>query len=199
MKILVIGAHPDDYELGMAGTILSHVDKGDTVYAILATDGGVLEDGKKRLDEAKEVANFMGIKEVFYLGLKDTEITDGKSTIDLIEKIIDKINPDRIYTHGRTDTHQDHRNLSNASLSAARRVKQVLFFESPSTQTDFGPNFFVDITDYMDKKLEALKLYESVGQLRYFEKDSVIAGAKFRGFQCNRKQAESFHIFRFLE
>lgn len=202
MRIIVIGAHPDDFELGMAGTIMKHVEAGDEVHAIIASAGEVIGLGEQRKKEAVNSSRFLGIKSTTFLNIPDTMITDGKPTIDKIERQIKRIMPDRIYTHSINDTHQDHRNLSRATLSAARRVKQVIFYESPSTDVHFEANFFVDIEKYIDKKIKCLLMFESLhkmGDRRYLEIDAIKGGAYFRGYQCNRKYAEAFKVFRYLE
>lgn len=78
LKIIVIGAHPDDYELGMAGTIMKHVEQGDEVHAIIATKGEVIGMGKQRKEEALKSSKFIGIKSTSFLNLPDAGISDGK-------------------------------------------------------------------------------------------------------------------------
>jgi len=209
MKVLVIAAHPDDYELGMAGTILNHINKKDEVYAILATAGEAISksenndfSNQERKHETEQIAKEMGIKKLFFLGLKDTKILESHDIIEKIEKVILEVNPKRIYVHSRIDTHQDHRNLSNATLSAARKIKQILFYESPSTQTNFSPHFFIDITNYIEQKIDILNKYKTLkclGEKRYLEIEAIKSAASFRGYQSNTRFAESFEVFRYLE
>jgi len=202
MKILVIGAHPDDYELGMSGTIMKHVAEGHEVHGIIATNGDVIGRGSERQNEAKITAKFLGLKSVTFLNMKDTKIEPNKEAIDKIEAHIKRVFPDRIYIHSVNDTHQDHRNLSRATLSAARNVKQILFYESPSSDINFVPNFFVNITNYIERKVECLRLFDSLlklGDRRYLEIEAIKGGAFFRGYQCKVKYAEAFEVFRYLE
>lgn len=91
MKILVIGAHPDDYELGLAGTIMKHVENGDEVHGIVATKGDVIGKGSERLRETKVAGKFLGLKSLTFFDMKDTKIKDDKVTIDKIEKYVNKI------------------------------------------------------------------------------------------------------------
>jgi len=203
MKVLVIGAHPDDYEISIGGTILKHVSKGDEVYSIVATNGDMIGDPQIRKEEARKSADCLGIKKVWFFNLKDTRLNLEEELIYKIEQIILEIKPTRIYTPSPCDTHQDHRALSNATLSAGRKVKQILFYESPSSQTKFVPNFFIDIDTFLDKKIEAIKLHKSVfthdKSRSYLEVDAVKGGAFFRGYQSNLNHAESFEVFRFVE
>jgi len=202
MKVLIIGAHPDDYELGMGGTIAKHVKDSDEVYSIIVSDGEKIGSAEERKKEAKKSSEFLKIKKVYFLGLPDTKISEGSETIDKIEEIVNDINPDRVYTHSSFDTHQDHRNVSKATVSACRNVKHILFFESPSSENDFCPNFFVDISDYLQIKIDALNIYKSLeknGSKRYLEIEAIKGGAYFRGYQAGLKYAEAFKVFRIIE
>ncbi|MDP2926055.1 MAG: PIG-L deacetylase family protein [Nanoarchaeota archaeon] len=201
MNILIVGAHPDDYELGMAGTIKKHSSEGNNVFSIIMSNGEVIGNQKKRVLETKKSAEFLGIKQTYFFNFKDTKISSGIESIAKIEKITKKHNIDRIYTHSLKDRHQDHRNTCMAVLSASRKVKQILFFESPSSDVDFRPTFFVDISKYLKDKVESLRLYKSLLKLkkRYLELKAIKDGASFRGYQSSLESAESFEVFRFIE
>ena len=201
MKILIVGAHPDDYELGMAGTIKKHTHLGDEVYSVIMSNGEVIGNSKKRILEAKKSATFLGIKKIYFLNFKDTEISSGIESIQEIEKIIKEHKISRIYTHSLRDTHQDHRNTCMATLSAGRAVPQILFFESPSSDFNFSPTFFIDITSFFKYKIKSLKFYKSLFNLekRYLEIEAIKSSSYFRGYQSNLKNAESFEVFKFIE
>jgi LmbE family N-acetylglucosaminyl deacetylase len=201
MKVLIIGAHPDDYELGMGGTIKKHSEQGDEVYSIIMSNGEAIGNADKRVLEAKKSAKFLGIKEISFLNFKDTAISSGIEAIKEIEKIINKYGVDRIYTHTFQDTHQDHRNTCKATLSAGKKVNQILFFESPSSNFNFKPTLFVDITAFLKSKIKALKFYKSLVVLnkRYLEIEAIKSSSSFRGYQSNLNKAESFEVFKFLE
>jgi len=201
MKVLIVGAHPDDYEIGMAGTIKKHTSNRDEVYSIIMSKGGKIGHGEERAKESLVSAELLGIKKVFSLDFEDTNIPSGFEAIEKIEKIIKELRINRIYTHSIRDVHQDHRNTSRATLAAGRNVKQILFYESPSSDLDFRPTFFVEITDFLDDKLKVLAAYNSLKKVnkRYFEIEAIKSSASFRGYQSNVKFAESFEIFRFLE
>lgn len=201
MNILIVGAHPDDYELGMAGTIKKHTSEGDSVFSVIMSNGEKIGNAKERILEAKESANILGIKEIYFFNFKDTKISSGIESIDKLEKLINEHNIDRIYTHSFKDTHQDHRNTCKAVLSAGRNVKQILFFESPSSDVDFRSTLFIEISKFLKDKIEALNLFKSLLKLkkRYLEVKAIKSSASFRGYQSNLKYAESFEVFRFIE
>jgi len=201
VKILVVASHPDDYELGMAGAIKKHISEGDSVIAIIMSNGEAIGNTNVRKLEAIKSAKYLGIEKVYFLNFADTKIPSSIKSIRKIEEIIVKNKIDRIYTHSPRDTHQDHRNTCNAVLSAGRGIKQVLFFESPSSGVDFRPTFFVDISNYISNKIESLKIFKSLLKFkkRYLEIEAIQGGAHFRGYQCGLEYAESFEVFRFVE
>ena len=165
------------------------------------SNGEVIGDAKKRKKESKKSAKYLGIKKVYFFNFKDTKISSGIESIKKIEKIIQDNKIDRIYTHSLKDTHQDHRNTCHAVLSAGRNVGQILFFESPSSDVDFRPTFFIDISDYLKEKIDSLSLYQSLLKLkkRYLEIKAISDSASFRGYQSGLRYAESFEVFRFIE
>jgi len=201
MNILSIGAHPDDIEFGCGGTLIKYAKNKNGVYMFVATEGGFGGDAKIRKMEQMEAAKFIGVKEVFWAGLKDTEVEDNRQLILKIEEIINKINPEIVFLNYPDDVHQDHRALAQAGISASRYVKEVLFYEVPTTQR-FEPDIFVDIQDVMDDKLKLLQLHTSqvdktrVKNLTILE--SAQSCANFRGFQGRVKYAEGFKALRVL-
>jgi len=201
MNILIVGAHPDDYELGMAGTIKKHVKEGQNIISIIMSNGEAIGGTNERVKEAKKSSQLLGINTIYFLNFKDTKISSGIESIKKIEQIIKKHKIDRIYTHSLRDTHQDHRNTCLAVLSAGRNVGQILFFESPSSDFDFRPTLFIDISNYLKEKIDSLNIYKSLSKLkkRYLEIKVIKDSASFRGYQSNLKYAECFEVFRFIE
>jgi LmbE family N-acetylglucosaminyl deacetylase len=159
MKILAIGAHPDDIELGAGGTIAKHVNVGDEVHFLVLTCGEKSGDKTERKCEAEESAKILKAKSLTFGEIEDTQISDGIDTIMKIESLINKIRPDRVYTQGVQDRHQDHRNTAYATFSAARKVPEVFSYESPDSYPNFVPQYYVQITDTIPTKLEALKQF----------------------------------------
>ena len=90
MNILIVGAHPDDYELGMAGTIRKHVSNKDNVFSIIMSNGEIIGDTEMRKKEAIKSANYLGIKKTYFLNFKDTRVPSGINAIKELEKIIVK-------------------------------------------------------------------------------------------------------------
>jgi len=200
--VLAVGAHPDDVELGCAGTLALHKLNGDKVYLLVLTKGEASGALDVREKECRKVAGILGVDGLFFGGLGDTKIHDGRETIDVVEKIVDKVKPDIIYAPTHKDTHQDHRNTGHATLSATRRCKIILLYEGASTQRDFYPQVFVDINKTFKVKRKAISVFGS--QLNnhrggYSKAVKAAEGlAKYRGYQAGVKLAEAFEVGKFI-
>ena len=153
MNILAIGAHPDDIEFGCGGTLLKYAEKGHNIFLLVLTVGSVGGDPELRKREQEKAAEFMKAKQVFWGNLRDTELPPPNAVISVIEDVINKIEPNSVFFNYPDDIHQDHRTTAYASVSATRYIKEVLFYEVP-TSKNFEPNVFVDIKDVLDRKIE---------------------------------------------
>ena len=196
MNILAIGAHPDDIEIGCAGTLIKYAQKGHNVFFLLITKGEMGGDAEIRYKEQMKAADIIGVKDVFWGDFKDTELLDeGNEIIHIIEDFIKKIQPSFIFVNFFDDTHQDHRTVNRSALSATRYVKNVMFYEVPTTN-NFTPNVFVDIGSALDRKLEALKAHASQIMKTNIQGLSIIdiarSSALFRGVQGRIPLAEGF-------
>jgi len=200
--VLAVGAHPDDIELGCAGTLALHKLSGDKVYLLVLTKGEASGNAEVREEECKRAADILGVDCLFFGGLKDTEVHDGRETIDIIEKIIDKIKPDVIYAPTYKDTHQDHRNTGYASLSASRRCKMILLYEGASTQRDFTPQVFVNIEKTFELKKKVTRVFGSQLNNHRGGYGLAVKGieglAKYRGYQAGVDVAEAFEVGKFI-
>jgi LmbE family N-acetylglucosaminyl deacetylase len=200
--ILAVGAHPDDIELGCAGTLVLHKTRGDKVYLLVLTRGEGSGDPKVREDECKRAAEILGADALFFGGLKDTMIHDDRETIDAVEKVVDEVKPDIIYAPACKDTHQDHRNTGYSTMAAGRRCKMMLLYEGASTQRDFFPQVFVDIKKSFDLKLKMTRVFGSQvsnGRGQYSKAVKALEGlAKYRGYQAGVEVAEAFEVGKFI-
>jgi len=201
VKVLALGAHPDDIEFGCGGTLLRYAEAGHSVYYYVATCGGMGGDSEIRRKEQIDAASYDGMKKLYWGGFKDTEVPPGSGLVSSIEKVINEVKPDYIFVHYEEDTHQDHRMLSKATLSATRYVPNFLFYEGPTTM-NFAPNVYVDIDATLDGKIGLLGKHKSQvakvipGMSDLSIDDFAIATAGFRGIQGRKKTAEAFHSLR---
>lgn len=202
MNILAIGAHPDDIEFGCGGTLIKYAQKGHNVSMLILTAGEVGGMPQMRTCEQEKAAHLMKVKKIFWGRFKDTEIPRDRSVIMAIEKAIREVKPQMVLFNYLSDIHQDHRALAHAALSATRYIKEVLFYEVPTTQ-NFEPDVFVDISRVMDKKLKLLKLHCSQVNKTRVENLSILESAKscavFRGYQGRVRHAEGFKALRILK
>ena len=199
MNILAIGAHPDDIEIGCGGTLTKYADRGHRVFSMVMTGGGQGGESDVRHNEQEKAGNIIGVEKIYWGGYEDTHLVVNQELIAKIEKVICDICPSFIFCHYPDDTHQDHRHLSQATQSAARNLRNVLFYEGPTTH-GFNPQVFVDIGETLERKIKALQAHESQVTKTNIEDLSIIeiarASANFRGIQGRVKCGEAFSPLR---
>jgi N-acetylglucosamine malate deacetylase 1 len=198
MKILAIGAHPDDLEILMGGTIAAFQAQGDEVIMVTATDGakGGTDPGpalvRTRAREAKAAAAVFGIEPVM-LGFPDGGLRADTPVIDRIAALIRDQRPHLVITHAPNDYHGDHRALSDAVRIAANFIAPVMWMET-ILGVGFAPTHYVDITPHFVRKLRAIRKHRSQDPERFVEMAEL--GGRYRSAQCNVPQgyAEVFRI-----
>lgn len=199
MNVLAIGAHPDDIEFGCGGTLIKFSERGHDVFLMVMTEGQEGAPGTIRSREQMDSKKLLGAQDVFWGGYEDTHLMVDKEVIIKIEKVISKIKPDFIFCSYFEDTHQDHRHLAQATMSATRYIRNVLFYEGPTTQ-NFNPQVYVDISKTLDKKIDALKAHQSQITKTNIEDLTILelacSTATFRGIQGRVKYAEAFQSLR---
>lgn len=176
-KVLVVAAHPDDEVLGCGGTIARHGASGDEVSVVFMADGVSSRNGADDEDilERKKAMNaacsMLGIQNSYTFGFPDNRM-DSVPFLDIVQKLeclLEEISPQVIYTHHSGDLNIDHRITHQAVLTACRpvpgqAVRKIYSFEVLSSTewalTAFTPNVFVDITSYLQAKIEAIQCYE---------------------------------------
>ncbi len=217
--ILCIVAHPDDEALGVGGTLISHVKKGDKVFIVILSNG---EDSKydrkdktkDRIFRAEKWANFSGCNLLQVFNFPDQRL-DSIPQLDIvikIENIIKEVKPDIVYTHSLSDINKDHKVTAYATLAATRPISshkinpEIRAFETPSStdqapavnQFIFTPNLYIDITKYWSLKEESLNFYNS--ELKNFPHPRSIEAIKAlaikRGSESGLKFAEAFCLYR---
>lgn len=194
MEILAIGPHPDDLEYGCGGTLIKLARRGHKINLLVVTGGEMGGDPGIRKLEQKKVAEFLHA-DLYWGTFIDTEIPLNKSLIDSIEKFILQIKPHITFVSSCNDTHQDHRKVSQATTTATRYLKNVLYYEVPTT-TDFTPTIFEDINDVIKDKLKLLEMHDSQANRTNVSGMNIMdyakATATFRGFQNRCRYAEGF-------
>jgi N-acetylglucosamine malate deacetylase 1 len=220
-KVLFVATHPDDETLGCGGTILRHKAQGDSISWLIVTgmqekNGFKPEQIRKRRDEIRLVSAAYGFKEVVQLGLPTTKLDEvpKRLVVNNIADAIKKVKPGVIYLPFKADVHSDHRVVFDAVYSSCKSfrsayVKKMLMMEvvsetefAPSIEEcAFNPNYFMDISKYLDKKLKILKIFKSEIRNHPFPRSlrNVRALATFRGAQAGCKYAEAFVLLKEIE
>jgi LmbE family N-acetylglucosaminyl deacetylase/CheY-like chemotaxis protein len=194
--VLAIGAHPDDVEIGVGGTLAAHSQLGHQVAVLTLSRGsrGGLE--RERAEESEQAARILGAK-LYLEDLEDTRISEGDPTIRIISRVIGEVQPTMIYTHSIHDVHQDHRNTHRAVMVAGRQIGRVFCFQSPSATVDFRPSKFVPVDGQLDAKLQAIEAFGSQVAVRaYLEPDLISATARYWSRFSDGRYAEAFEVIR---
>ncbi|MBN1572784.1 MAG: PIG-L family deacetylase [Deltaproteobacteria bacterium] len=217
MRVLVICAHPDEETLGVGGTLLKHRSQRDELYWIIVTRAHQPKWSEKVIEEKdaeiERVAEAYGIKKYFPLKFP-AALLDGVPFDEIIKKIDDvvaAVKPDVVYVVNGGDIHTDHHAVFRAVLSVLKPfrlkdlgVKRVLTFESlSSTEASphviagaFSPTVFIDITGYIDKKIEIMEYYKTESQEDPLPRGpgAIRALARFRGATIGVDYAEAFML-----
>ena len=195
-RVLAIGAHPDDVEIGCGGTLARHHAKGDMLSILTLSRGAAGGDVNLRATEAHRAADILGAH--LQLGnLRDAHISEGVATISIIEAAIRELKPTHVYTHCSEDTHQDHRAVHAASLVATRNVPNVYCYQSPSATVEFRPRRFVDITHFIGQKIKVIDAYHSqVERMESIQSDVIVATARYWGRFAGYVLAEPLKVIR---
>lgn len=161
-KVLAIGAHPDDIEIGCGGTLLRMKELGWEISLLIATDGSnwTLKNKEVRKIEQEQSSYFLKAQKTYYLDYKDGSLMVKPEIIDQISEIVEFENPDIIFIQYHNDTHQDHRAIHELSMSACRRRTNILEYQSV-TSVDFQASIFFDISENFVQKIELLDCFKS--------------------------------------
>jgi LmbE family N-acetylglucosaminyl deacetylase len=202
LKIVVVGAHPDDPETGCGGTMTLLSAEGHEVVSAYLTRGEAGIEGKSyeeaakiRTSEALEACKIMNVRPVFLKQIDgNCEITASRYT-EMFD-FIKAEKPDVVITHWPVDTHRDHRICSILVFDAWLRIEKnfALYYfevESGGQTQNFPPTNFVDITSVIDRKHEACNCHVSQNMEEVYSSFHAQM-ERFRGMQANCKYAEAF-------
>lgn len=213
MRVLIVGAHPDDETFGMGGTLAKHIASGDEAYVLILTDGVTARNGNIEFQHQAFLSAMQtyGVKSFEQLHYKDQQL-DAVPLLQIvrdIEAVIREFQPDTVYTHARTDVGQDHRRALEAMLVAARptAVKNIISFPCPSSSfwgvEPFKPNKFVDVTDFADKRnsvIENCYAHEAPESPHPRSLSAIIIRARWIANMMGRAgQYEEFEVIRSIE
>lgn len=223
-SVLVIAAHPDDEVLGCGGTMARLSKEGAVIHVAFLADGVTSRGGETaRLAEELRVRRAAAEKACGILGVTSTHFADFPdnrldsvallSIVKPIEELIERLRPDTVFTHHTGDVNVDHRRVYEAAVTACRPrpghcVRALLSFEVPSSTEwqppasapVFAPDWFVDISGSLDRKLEALEAYTA--EMRAWphprSREGVTHLARWRGATVGVEAAEAFVLGRLI-
>ena len=217
-KVLFVAVHADDETLGCGGTILKHKAKGDEIHWLLMT--GPTENHPyhftpehivERANRVEQVANAYGFDGLHYLGLPTQLLHefDLREIIQQVDAVLNEVKPNIIYMMNSTDVHSDHRVAFDAVYACTKSfrkpfIEQILMLETLS-ETEFAlatqaksfiPNVYVDISPYIDRKLEIMQLYPTEIMQEPYPRSlsSIKALARVRGSRAGVMYAEAFQL-----
>jgi LmbE family N-acetylglucosaminyl deacetylase len=206
MKIAFVFSHLDDESYGPLGTIIK-LSKENEVF-LFSLCKGTKKNYTKRKKVFNSICEDLKVKNFIF---NNYDLTlEYRKTVDDLTKKIEEIKPDVVYTHNKLDLHSDHRITSEACLVACRpklnsTVKQFYMCEIPASTewsfSNFEPNVYVNIEDYIEQKKKYLAMYETE-IYNYPDARSVESMedlAKYRGRQIGIKYAESFKLIFSLD
>lgn len=195
MRVLALGAHPDDIEAGCGGTLIKYARNGHRIFLMVLTEGEQGAGRGVRRREQEEAAKYLQVERVFWGGYADTKLPLDALLIQKIEQVVREVDPHFIFVNFPDDTHQDHRHLATCTVTATRYTRNVLFYEGPTTQ-NFSPTVFVDIESVLEDKIHALQAHASQVQKTNIERTTIVdiirSSAHFRGIQGRVRYAEGF-------
>jgi N-acetylglucosamine malate deacetylase 1 len=198
MKILALGAHPDDIEIFMYGLVSIFKKEGNQVFTMIATNGakgGSMKDDlliKQRTEEA--IDGLENLSTPIFLNIPDGELGEDPKHKKIIKKNILNIMPDLIITHSKYDYHADHRSLSLLTSSAVSHYIPILFCDT-LMGVNFQPNYYIDITDYFEMKKKAVLKHNSQNPERFVDLFKLMNA--FRAAQCNAPKGRYAEAYSF--
>ncbi|WP_214477268.1 PIG-L deacetylase family protein [Mesorhizobium sp. dw_380] len=199
MKILALGAHPDDIEIFMFGTMVAYAAQGAELTFAVATDGarGGKSDpavlARLRREEATAAAALLGATPRF-LDFPDGELMADAALIGALKTLIRETRPNLVITHAPNDYHADHRALSDGVRIAASFGVPVLYADTMGG-TGFSPTHYVDISAHRDIKTQAIRAHRSQRPEQYVDRARI--QNEFRAGQCNGLPGSLAEAFRF--
>ena len=218
MRVVAVAAHADDETLGVGGTLLKHLAQKDEVIWIIATvaleEGWPAEHIKQSAKQIELVSQAYPFTNVIQLGLPAAglDTLPKRQITDRFLEILTDVQPDRVYTVGDTDVHTDHHLVFEGLMLALKpfrtqiHTKEIFAYEVPSsTEASFGfrphtfvPTAYSDVTDFLERKLDIMRLYENQLQSELLPRslDSLQALARYRGSAVGLKYAEAFRLIR---
>ncbi|HYD58699.1 MAG TPA: PIG-L family deacetylase [Burkholderiales bacterium] len=199
--VLAIGAHPDDVELGMGGTLARLARSGAQVVMAVVS---VPSDYATRRREAARAAQILGaeLRVLLDAGCQRIEEVKSYQLVGLLDNLVRTFRPDAVFTHGTSEFHRDHQ-IVHAAVSSTQRLRYFDFFAFHPTMcrpvpVPFHPRVYVDITPTIEAKMEAIAAHESQFGARGLDVEMYKDIARMHGRLVGVQYAEGLDVARLL-
>lgn len=198
MNILAFGAHPDDIEIGVGGTLAKYSERKHNIAGVVAT---LPPERELRRKESETAAEILGIG-IELLDIDFRDLFFSRELTKKIDEILELYKPDIIFTHWNGDSHQDHNALANGVIAAARMNESSVYMYEQTlpggiVADSFNAQLYIDISDTMDKKIKSIQAHGSQhGKNGNLWLGGIQGRAMFRGYQINVKYAEAFQVVK---
>lgn len=198
MKIVAFGAHPDDIEVGMGGTIASYTKSKHDVVIVVAT---LPNKSEARRKEAELAAQILGA-ELIVLDIDPHKMIFSRELVNIFDQIIREHSPDIVFTHWNHDSHQDHIAVANATIASTRANNCSLYMYEQTIPGGIVPyafraQSFVNISEVIDIKINSITAHKSqVKENNEWWLYGIKGRAMYRGYQINQNYAEAFEVVK---
>ena len=203
MKILAVGAHPDDIEYGCCGFLLRMNQEGHEVSLLIVSGGekGLSDHSRDRILEQQMAFDMCGFSQLSIKDFPDGDILCNSLLVSEIESVIRETAPDLILVNHPNDYHQDHRSVAEAVIAAARAERGLLFYQAYSA-IDFHPDIYVRIDAVVSKKIEVLHCFRSqieknIGKKIDFVECSISTN-RYYGSRIAAEYAEGLCLYKYI-
>ncbi|MEO0144092.1 MAG: PIG-L family deacetylase [candidate division WOR-3 bacterium] len=215
LDILIISPHPDDAEMGMGGSIFAFKDKNLKVGILNLTNGEPTPYGsvEKRLKEAENSAKFLNVDYMEILNFPNRFLMDSIEVRIEVAKRIRKLKPTILFIPYHLDAHPDHISASNIGLASRfyakltkvdwegepHYPKRIIYYFSNHLKFQYPISFTIDISNYIEKKLKLIEIYESQFLHRIEQvKEIIKLKARYYGHLSNVEYAEPFFSYEII-
>lgn len=201
MRVLAFGAHPDDIEVGMGGTIAKYSKNKHAVLMVIAT---VPSKREARWEEAEDAAKILGA-ELLILDIDPDKMVFSRELVRRFDEVTREYSPDIVYTHWNHDSHQDHVAVANSVTASMRKNNCSLYMYEQTIPGGIVPygfrtQSFVDISKMIETKINSVVAHKS--QVKINDEwwlYGIKGRAMYRGYQINVKFAEAFEVVKEVE
>lgn len=202
-RVLCLGAHADDIEIGCGGTLLSMIEaspKVEITWVVLSGEQRRAEEARRSCDRfCRGAARVEFVQQAF----SDSFFpADSRALKEFLHSLAARVSPDLIFTHRRLDRHQDHNTVAELTWNAFRGPT-ILEYEIPKWEGDLGqPNFYVPLSqEVVERKAAALlECFPSQVAKPWFDRETFLGLARLRGVEANSptRYAEAFHCSKLI-